>query len=76
VSACRSCGAPILWAVTPGGRRIPLDADPDDAGNIALDTSSLKAVAVFVADADGTDTRPRYRSHFASCPQAEGWRRS
>jgi hypothetical protein len=40
---CRSCGAAIAWAMTPAGRRAPLDRD-------------------------GT-------SHFASCPQAETWRK-
>lgn len=27
VGACRSCQAPVLWAMTPIGRRMPLDRD-------------------------------------------------
>ena len=27
---CRSCGAAILWAVTPNGKKMPLDAEPDE----------------------------------------------
>lgn len=32
---CRSCGAPIRWAVSEAsGKRIPLDLEPSDTGNI------------------------------------------
>lgn len=40
---CRSCGAPVLWVMTKGGKRAPLDRDG--------------------------------HSHFATCPQADQWRR-
>ena len=35
MSACRSCGAPVVWAETVAtakraGRKLPLDADPAD----------------------------------------------
>ena len=28
VDHCRSCGAPIHWTTTPGGRLMPMDVDP------------------------------------------------
>lgn len=31
--ACRDCGAPIRWATTPKGKRIPLDESSDPQGN-------------------------------------------
>lgn len=31
-SACRSCGAPLLWALTVKNRRIPLDPTPIEVG--------------------------------------------
>lgn len=35
---CRSCGAPIWWAYSTGGKRIPIDADPvEDANLVAVD---------------------------------------
>lgn len=42
MSACRGCGAEIVWAVTAKGARIPLDAEPvkravleiDDGGGV------------------------------------------
>ncbi len=27
-SLCAGCGASILWAFTPAGKRMPLDAEP------------------------------------------------
>jgi hypothetical protein len=35
MSACRSCGAGVLWAETQSGKRVPLDVelcDPTDKG--------------------------------------------
>jgi hypothetical protein len=74
VSRCRSCGAPIRWAQTELGRRMPLDAEPYDgpepAGLFVLRAGVAVAVppAVF-------DDEPRYRSHFATCPDRDDWRR-
>lgn len=30
-SLCRGCGAPILWVLTPAGRKMPVDP-PDEDG--------------------------------------------
>lgn len=49
VSSCASCDGLILWVITPRGKPMPVDAEPDSAG--------------------------RYTSHFATCPDADGWRR-
>jgi hypothetical protein len=76
VSRCRSCEAPILWARTEKGRRIPLDPEPydgpDPRGLFLLRADGL-AIAVSPGDALG---EPVYRSHFASCPDAALHRRS
>lgn len=61
MSACKSCGAPIVWAVTLTGKRMPLDEKPEKR---------------FVLDRDGKcSLLYTYTSHFASCPQAAQHRR-
>lgn len=77
MSACRSCGASILWAVTGAQRRpIPLDAVPAVDGNIELDRTTdppyAKTWGTSHAWSEGTH---RYRSHFSTCPQAAEHRR-
>jgi len=53
---CKSCKAKIFFIETSKGKQMPIDADPDEKGNIEID--GLK-----------------YRSHFATCPQAKEWRK-
>ena len=33
---CRSCHAPVIWAVTSAGKSMPVDRDPAEDGSIAL----------------------------------------
>jgi hypothetical protein len=35
VQQCPSCFARIRWAVTAAGKRQPINADPDESGNLA-----------------------------------------
>lgn len=62
-STCRSCGAAIVWATSERtGEWVITDGKASHQG---------KAPASY-----GTEyTLPRYKSHFADCPQAEQWRR-
>lgn len=78
---CRTCRAPVVWAVLPSGRRIPLDPEPDPAGRVRLDAigpATDRAAMVLPTDeaeaahAAGEDL---YVSHFATCPQADQHRR-
>jgi hypothetical protein len=72
---CRSCNQEIRWAQTTKGKAIPLDVEPREDGNLVLER-----------DAEGNDIargfsplihtgKPRYVSHFATCPQANAWRK-
>jgi hypothetical protein len=70
-----SCGAAITWAITPAGKRIPLDP-PAEAGTLIVDgeerdgTPRVRGATMFdLATA-------RRTSHFASCPEADRWRRT
>jgi len=68
MSICRTCRAPIVWAQTFTGRRMPLDLHPTDDGSYTI----TDGLAVYAPDADA----PRYRPHWASCPHADQHRKS
>lgn len=71
VSVCRGCGAEIRWALTEAGRRIPLDAVPDPAGNIEL----VKAGARVIGPPGMLpDDRVRWMPHHATCPNVSDFR--
>ena len=70
---CRSCAAPIVWAVSAtSGRLMPLDAEPAPGGNVRLEHTGGHWVAHVIA---ATTPGAHYTSHFLNCPQAKQWRR-
>lgn len=76
---CRSCDAPIVWALTTTGKRIPLDADPDDLDRPGrFDDGNLRFVganpAVIEARKGGAQGEFPHRSHYVTCPQSAQWR--
>jgi hypothetical protein len=86
LTVCRSCQAPIHWAVTAEGKGMPLDPDPDPAGNVRLTgrmgrtRSGGQAPECEVVTGGQAALFPdmaedRWRPHWASCPHAESWRR-
>lgn len=86
VAACRSCGAPIYWlTIHPGGRRMPVDAEPAEDGTVMADLTVGRGVALSrdaVAEIRRAESEmgpdfhePLYLSHFATCPQAKAWRK-
>jgi hypothetical protein len=77
-SHCRSCGAPLLWAVTEKGRRIPLDPDPytgDDPRGLYVLRNGNGAPLAVATTPDAFPGEPVYRSHFASCDDPARFRR-
>lgn len=62
---CRSCGAPIEWAETLRGKRMPFDA-PILVLRTQGSVLEERGVVEFV---DGD------RNHFVTCPQAKQWSR-
>lgn len=80
-SVCRACKAPITWAKTETGRAIPLDPELASDGNIAIIGDGDEPVAVVLDRAvlerlrENGERRLFYRSHFASCPHADEFRR-
>lgn len=66
---CHSCGAPIVWALTEKGKRMPLDAD----------AGATEGVRYRVVDGDAircVDNEPGHISHFATCPNSAQHRKT
>lgn len=77
MASCASCQAPITWAVSDAtGKRIPLDRAAVPDGNVVITgTKDGSPVAhVLGKGEDAAAFGDRYRSHFATCPDAKGWR--
>lgn len=76
-STCRSCGRPIRWAKTPGGKAMPLDLEPHPQGNVTLGEDGMAQVlGDMLTRAAAANAGVRlYRSHFATCLHAAAHRR-
>jgi hypothetical protein len=76
---CRSCRAPIRWAVTESGRRLPLDRDPAPDGNVRLAAAQVRGGtprAVVVAAEKRPDLAGElYVPHWATCKFADQHRK-
>jgi hypothetical protein len=85
MSSCRTCHAPIVWAISATtGRLIPIDRDPDPRGNVYLSNGAgvplpngVRATpyATVVAAADRPDAGELHLAHFVTCPDAAQHRR-
>lgn len=76
---CRSCGAKVVFVLTGNGKRMPLDASPRTDGGFFVfapedPAQALQALSVTSPDAAAAEARaggrPRFVSHFATCPHA------
>lgn len=80
--SCFSCRAPIQWARTERGNRIPLDPIENlTQGNLietgeTIDGEQVMRVIAPGSMEDALHTGPRFVSHFATCPHADRHRRS
>lgn len=63
MSECKSCGAPIVWALTEAGKKVPLDVKSEKRF-ILKDKVSVEVIL-----------RNTYVSHFATCPNADKHRK-
>jgi len=70
---CRSCAAPIYWAITTDGKRMPVDAEPVLGGNIDLDFNL--PISAHVVPKGSQHKASLYTSHFVTCPNATTHRR-
>lgn len=83
---CGGCPAEIVFAVTRGGRLMPLDPDPRDDGNVEVvgrgangalvRVLSAEELALTQAGQEGLfEAPPRFVAHFVTCPSATRFRR-
>lgn len=80
---CRSCGAEIVWTITGTGKRMPIDAYPADDGNLFVfvrpgmtpESESVASDSPRAREHAALGDAPRFRSHFATCPDAVAHRR-
>jgi len=66
MSKCRSCKAEIIWAATESGRAMPLDAKPE---------KRFVLMEIQGGGADEAVAVDTYVSHFATCPEADKFRK-
>lgn len=80
---CLSCGAEITFAETEAGKQMPLERDANgDHVIVGPRTVGRGSRALRIQDNENdpsvrqevTNNR-RFKSHFASCPQAPAWRK-
>jgi hypothetical protein len=77
MAACKSCERPIVWAVGPGNKMMPFDEPPRGFGAKAPDGDWVVAggKARRATDDDRRLHRERLTCHFATCPDADTWRK-
>lgn len=72
MASCRSCNADIEWATwSDSGKAVPLDIGAVPNGNLALVAGKVHRYG----PDDERLARARRVSHFATCPQAQSWRK-
>lgn len=75
-SACKSCGAAVVWVRTASGKLMPIDGEPHVDGNLELVGAGLTGVVYLSANQRAMPpTGPRYLSHFVTCPNAANHRK-
>lgn len=71
ITRCRRCAAAICWALTTAnGRRQPIDAEPTEAGNLAVMQGPDGVLYVRSVTAARPDIRPgewKGMPHHATC---------
>lgn len=84
-SECKSCGEKCFWAsIRPSGKATLVNFEPDESGNLAVIPRTpapgakpplMAWVRVLKFDEARGFTGLKYRSHFATCPNAGEHRR-
>lgn len=71
MATCKACGAVIEWAETQSGKSMPLDSEPSAFGQWCF----VNGKTWQVRPRDRELHRPTYTPHWATCPEADSFRR-
>jgi hypothetical protein len=74
-SRCSTCSAQVIWARTVHGIPMMVDAQPTERGDLALQPRQSGTPQVWKPTPEQRAGRALYRSHFATCPDADAHRR-
>ena len=75
VQKCRSCGAPVFWVIMlPKQKAAPLNAELDHGGNVEV-RKGKNSDELYGKVTGPDEERRMFLSHFATCPQADDWRK-
>lgn len=74
LTTCRSCGAPIFWAIADAKRK-PINAEPSADGNVRVAPDRRRCVTHPRIEAENLRGKGwrLHTNHFATCPQARQW---
>lgn len=64
---CRRCNAPMRWCVTTNGRRMPLDYEPDESGNVICEYQDGVLIGRVLTKGDPRPPGIAFMPHFATC---------
>lgn len=74
-TACKYCGDQVRWAITPKAKRMPLNLDPDDYGNVVITSVDFRGNEHCRVLTKGEEpTTARYVAHAATCTARKGTR--
>lgn len=81
MTRCKACGARVVWIRTRSGKRMPCDADTivyweNPKGSKKVVTPDGDVVSADLKGKPENATGVGYVSHFASCPEADRFRRN
>lgn len=69
MAKCSSCGAQIGWGKTLAGKPMPIE--PHAEGNLVIRAGRIHVLSA----GENSQGETRFRSHFASCPNADRHRK-
>lgn len=70
-AACPGCTAPIFWAMSAKGKKMPMDSVPAANGSFQLkDRSGENPLAIYVREEDREGKR-LYTCHYGTCPNVK-----
>jgi hypothetical protein len=78
---CTACDTPLIWAVTPAGKRAPITAEATENGNVlVLQPRNLTEKLAVTLSGDSLELArkhglPLHLNHFADCIAADDFKR-